>query len=183
MAEGIKIDGRMRLHAKFFQKELSSFCHIADHRFAGGHITVRLNVPASHDMPFSFLYLLLNPFKQIRFVFFYPLIQNRFIMIKSKARKLIGKTFRHPESRQCLRTAFLPSPKPYRVQMGIADQVNFSHFCSVPFSPLSLILLPFPVPSHRSNAVPDQFLPQRHFSSLRRPIHPRAWLWKPHPHS
>ena len=98
MAEGIKIDGRMRLHAKFFQKELSSLCHIADHRFAGGHITVGLKVPASHDMPFSILYLLLNPFKQIRFVFFYPLIQNRFIMIKSKARKLIGKTFRHPES-------------------------------------------------------------------------------------
>ena len=173
----------MRLHTEFFQEELSSLCHIADHGFTGWHITVGLKVPASHDMPFSFLYLLLNPFKQIRFVFFYPLIQNRFIMVKDKTRKLIGKTFRHSESRQCLRTALLPSPKPYRVQMGIADQVNFSHFCSVPFSPLSLILLPFPVPSHRSNAVPDRFLPWRYFSSLRRSVHPRAWLWKPHPHS
>lgn len=35
MAEGIEIDGGMRLHTEFFQEELSSLCHIADHGFTG----------------------------------------------------------------------------------------------------------------------------------------------------
>ena len=126
MTEAVKIDSSSRSCIKFFCKVFSTQPNLPHKGFPGGHIAVRLKIPATHNVPLSGFYLFLNAGKQLRVVFLNKFIENRFIMVKDKI-KFLTEQFRLMEGGNCLTIAFLPIPHPNRIQMRVADQMNLFH--------------------------------------------------------
>mgnify|MGYP000084736447 CR=1 FL=1 len=124
MAKRIDIHCGARLDPEMLAKPRLADQNLADQRFARGQIAVRLQPPATHDMPLAGLDQFANALEQRRLVLLYPPIQHRFIVIEDEAREFVAEIGGATESRQRLGRAFLPFPQPHGIKMRIADQVQ-----------------------------------------------------------
>ena len=82
MSERIEINGCRRFYSKFFLKIFLSHQNLSDKTFARRHITIGLEIPSAHDMPFLFFNQLFNSFEQIGCIHFYVSVCRRFIVAK-----------------------------------------------------------------------------------------------------
>ena len=82
MPERVKIDCRSgkKLFAKLFGEVCPPHQNLPEQGFAARHITVRLQIPASHNMPLALFDKRLNACKQCWIVFFHPLIKQCLVM-------------------------------------------------------------------------------------------------------
>ena len=124
MTEGVKIDGRLWRHAKFFPEIFLTGTDLADEGLAGRHVAVRLQVPAPHDVPFSGLHQFLNPLKQRQIVLLNPLIEQSLVVIENKTVVILAEICRRMEGGEGRGNALLHVPEPDRVQMGVADEIE-----------------------------------------------------------
>ena len=128
MAERIKVDRRGRLHTELFAEIRASGQNLAHKALAGRHIAVRLQVPAAHNMPLARTDKRADFFKQRRFVFLDPAVQQRFVVVENEAVEPLAQSRRDTERRERFGCAFLPLPLPDGIEMRVADHVyTFMH--------------------------------------------------------
>ena len=127
MSESIKVDGCSCSNPEIFFKILTSQKYLPDKGLSRGHIAVRLQVPATNDMPSACCHMLFYPFKKLRLVFLNPLVQNNLVMIKYKPVKFVTKIGGRPEGGYRRGSSFLPFPLPHRINVSVAYQMNFFH--------------------------------------------------------
>ena len=123
VAEGIKIDGGGGSLPEFFQKIFPAALHLPDKGFPAGHITVGLQIPAPHNMPFPFLHQLPDPCKKRRLHLFNPVINQRLIVVKNQPVILLAENSRHAERGNSRGNPLFHIPQPYRINMRIAYQM------------------------------------------------------------
>ena len=123
MPEGVEVHGGPGCDPKLFGKIAPPQQYLAHERLTARHIAIGLEIPAAHNMPFAFFDQLLNPFEQGRFEFLDPLVEDYFVVVKNKTLILLAQFGGYPESRNRFGSAFLPLPKPNRVDMGVTNQV------------------------------------------------------------
>src|SRR5699024_4269028 len=100
-------------------------------RLAAGHNDIRLQIPAAHNTPFALLDKPLYPFEKLRFIFHYPFVKYRLVVIKHKAVIFLAKISRDPESRNGLCHSLASLPEPYRIQMRVTYKMDpFVHSAS-----------------------------------------------------
>jgi hypothetical protein len=91
--------------------EISPSCHdLPDIGLTAWHITIGLQEPATHHMPFPALNLVFDPEKKFRVILFNPFIQNSFIMIEDETVVFLTQFHGCPESGKCFGGAFFPLP-------------------------------------------------------------------------
>ena len=98
---------------------------VAGKGFAGGNVAVGLNVPAAGDAPSAFRDSLTDFLKHIRIT-----VADPFVIGGAGGGELEIREFLHPvksgaEGRLYFRVSFMPLPEPYRVKMGISDEMYF----------------------------------------------------------
>ena len=76
---------------KFVQEIVMPMQDLSYKGFPGGHIAVRLQIPAAHDVPFPLGDQLPYPVKKFRVVLFYIFVEKRFVVIENKTLVRITK--------------------------------------------------------------------------------------------
>ena len=127
MAKGVEAHGRGVDFPEFFGKIGAAQLHLADQRFPAGHVAIGLQVPSAHDVPLSGLDQGLNAPEQLGLIFLHPAIEQGFIVAEYKIVELLAEIRRRPETGNRGSRALFPLPLPDRVDMGVANQMNFSH--------------------------------------------------------
>ena len=89
----------------------------------GGHIAVRLQIPAAHDVPLPLGDQPPYSPKKHGIIFFDILIQKRFVVIEDKPPVLFTYLGGDTKSAQRLGRAFLPFPKPHGIQVRVANKM------------------------------------------------------------
>ena len=123
VAEAVHIVADLCGHAERFLEVTLGIQGLTCERFAGGKVAVGLNVPAADNDEASFLHTLLHFLKHIGSEFFHPLINGGGGTDEPEFRELVHTVECGTDGCLCFRTAFLPAPLPYGVEVRIADEV------------------------------------------------------------
>ena len=124
VAESVEVDDGFRFDAEFFEKIIFAGENLAHKALACGQVAVRLEIPAAHDVPFALFDELLDAPEERGIVFLHPFIKHRLVVAENKALVILAEICRYAESGKRLRHALLDLPKPYGVDMRVADQMK-----------------------------------------------------------
>ena len=127
VAEGIEVHRRGVGHAEFFLKIRPAQLHLPDDGLARGHVAVGLKIPSAHDAPLPGAHQPANAGEQLRLVFLNPAIEQRLVVAEHEVVEFLAEVRRGAERGNRRRRALLPLPLPDGIDMGVADQMNFSH--------------------------------------------------------
>ncbi len=129
--EGVEVDRGGRARPKLLGKIAAADQDLAHERLARRHVAIGLQVPAAHDVPFSFFDQALDAGKEFGFIFFDPLIEDDFVVVENEAGELLAQVCGGAEGGEHGGRALFPFPQPDRVEVGIADEVDGSSVHSV----------------------------------------------------
>src|SRR6266498_5624051 len=131
MPEAIDIIANRGAHAELGIEVALAVQYLPHERLAARQITIGLNPPAADNLPAAFGHAILDFAKHRRVVKLDPLVARRRAGGKYKIATLAHKIEHGAKCRLDGLKTFLPAPKPDRVKMGIADDMQGDVFHSV----------------------------------------------------
>ena len=170
MAKAVEIDGCGGPDAELFLKIASAQRNLSDECFPGGEIAVGLQIPAAHNVPLPRFHLFPDGREQFRVFFFHKFIEQRFIVVEDII-KFPAELLRLVKGRDRLPQAFFPVPHPHRVNMRIADQMQFFHQ-----NTSSLVFLSAAGDNSHIKGAPDAFPRRFHGAQLTGAQHLRGGI-------
>ncbi len=125
MPERIEIGGRFDLHSEFRSKKPFPLQDLTDERFAAGHIAVGLDEPTAQDGPAFFPDEPPDAAEQGRFVLLDPVVKERLVMGEHEIPPGLAESGGRAEGGQGFARPFRPFPEPDRIDMGVANEMDF----------------------------------------------------------